>query len=557
MKNSCLLRVPEPLSAAVVVLALLLCCLCTSVWAADAPDVGTIQQQMEQLRQRAPGAEPAKPPAAPSTAERAEAADSADTGPKLMVGTFDFSGNTLVTKDALQAAVASYTGRTISFTALQRAADAVAAAYRRAGWIVQAYVPPQEVAEGRVKITIVEARFGGVELEGVPPARIGADVLKARILARQPVGQPLQAQVLDRALLIADDLPGVRVSGTLTMGELEGQTRLLLQTADKPLLSGLVLADNTGSRQTGAHRLLASVQVASPLKQGDLLGLTALKSKGLQYAYANYSLPVGADGWRAGVAVSDMHYSASAADNRTEGSSRTFGADASYPLLRSLNRNLNLSLNVERKSLQTDLQPDGSKVNKLGVGLAFSQVNASGAGYTRAALGIVRGTVAGNPDAAARFHKLTYSVSRQQQLLPRLSLQAQLTGQASSQRLDSSEKFFLGGASGVRAYPISEGGGVRGQLLNLELHLQVAPRVQVAVFQDIGRVSDPANARVPSGTLRGAGAQVNWRGAQGQDVRISYAQRQGSNPFANPTSGNDGDGSRVRHRVWVTASMKF
>jgi len=552
MKMSSFLRAAHPLSVRLMALVLWLCCLPASGWAADVPDAGVVQQQMEQLRRQAAPVPQARPPA---PAPRATTA--ADAGPMLTVSAFDFSGHTLVSADALQTVLAGYTGRAISFTELQRAADTVAAFYRQAGWIVQAYVPPQEVADGRVTITIVEALFGGVDLEGAPPGRISADALKARILLRQPEGQPLHAQVLDRALLIADDLPGVAVSGTLAAGDREGQTRLVLQTTDEPLATGLVTADNTGSRQAGANRLLASVQVASPLKLGDLLSLTALKSKGLRYAYGNFSLPVGADGWRAGVSLSDMNYSASAAGNQTEGSSRTQGLDASYPLLRSPNRNLTLSLTAERKTLQTDLQPAGTRVNKQGVGLAFSQVDASGLGVTSAALGIVRGTVAGNPDAAARFHKLSYSLSRQQDLLPRLNLQVQLTGQASARQLDSSEKFFLGGASGVRAYPISEGGGVRGQLLNVELRWRPAPGVQVAGFQDIGRVSDPWNARVAAGTLRGAGAYLNWRGAQGQDIRLTYAQRQGSNPFANPTTGNDGDGSRVRHRVWLTASVSF
>jgi hemolysin activation/secretion protein len=87
-----------------------------------------------------------------------------------------------------------------------------------------------------------------------------------------------------------------------------------------------------------------------------------------------------------------------------------------------------------------------------------------------------------------RFTKLRYALSRQQALTPDLSLYALLSGQLASKNLDSAEKFYLGGANGVRAYPSNEGGGSEGTMLNLELRWRAMNNLVVTGFYDWGSV---------------------------------------------------------------------
>ena len=51
---------------------------------------------------------------------------------------------------------------------------------------------------------------------------------------------------------------------------------------------------------------------------------------------------------------------------------------------------------------------------------------------------------------------------------------ASFSGQMAGGNLDPSEKFYLGGSTGVRAYPSGEAGGSTGQLISLELRRQLA-----------------------------------------------------------------------------------
>ena len=67
------------------------------------------------------------------------------------------------------------------------------------------------------------------------------------------------------------------------------------------------------------------------------------------------------------------------------------------------------------------------------------------------------------------------------------------TAQLASKNLDSSQQFYLGGPTGVRAYPVGQGAGSQGALLQLELHQQVLDQSPVGAisaygFYDLGGV---------------------------------------------------------------------
>ena len=81
-------------------------------------------------------------------------------GQTVVVSDFRFAGNTLLTAKQLAPTVAGFKGRPLSFADLQNAAIEVATAYRKAGWIVRAYLPQQDITQGTVTIQIVEAKFG-------------------------------------------------------------------------------------------------------------------------------------------------------------------------------------------------------------------------------------------------------------------------------------------------------------------------------------------------------------------------------------------------------------
>lgn len=526
-------------------------------------DAGQLLQQMEKARSPALPAKIAPATGVPPPPMKAA------PGATVMVTAFQFSGNTLLDAARLAPLVASYTGRALSFAELEQAAAAVAEAYRLAGWIVRVYLPQQDIRGGVVTIEVIEAVFGGARVEGDAPHRVAAARVLAMIDAAQPRGVALNAERLDRALLLADDLPGVTVAGSLREGDNARETALLLRLADEPWGSGEAGLDNSGARSTGSGHATANLYLNSPLGLADLASVNLIHAQGSDYARLAYTLPLGMDGWRVGASGSALRYRLVASDFaslRAKGDSVSTGLEATYPLLRSRAKNLVLGVNLDRH--QFDNQANLATTSNYDIDSVSINLNGNlfddlgGGGANGASLALLAGRVKlGAPDSGENtaleggYRKLRYTLSRQQAISDSWSLYAALSGQKSgSAHLDSSEKFYLGGAGGVRAYPGSEGGGSGGSLASVELRWRGPGALALTAFYDQGAVRSDDGSKNYS--LKGGGLAASWQTASGASIKASLARRRGDNP--NPAAnGNDQDGSLNRNRLWLSASLPF
>jgi hemolysin activation/secretion protein len=548
--------------------------LTTTSWSQTLPDAGSIRQQIEPARTLA------LPPAAPLLMVAPPAELKPPAGITVRVQSFRFAGNTLLNSEHLSAAVAEFAGRELGFEGLQRAADVVAAAYRQAGWIARVYLPEQDVSTGLITLQVVEARFGGVRLEGTPPTRVIASEIEAWFQAHQATGQPLNAHALDRALLLADDLPGVSVAGTLVPGQADGETALVLQTADEPFLYGNIGLDNTGARSTGSHRVSVNLNINSPGGRGELVSLNLLHSKGSDYGRVAMTVPVGRDGLRLGVSATSLIYRVIDGPVGIEalqikGRSGSLGLDWSYPLVRARMHNLYVSGGLENKTFyseNTNINPADPKsyadyeTNSLRLALSgnhFDSLGGGGAnsGSVQWSNGQLTNMQAHSLlDSIGRsFNKLNYSISRQQAVTPNHSLLLSLQGQHATRVLDSSEKFYIGGANSVRAYPVSELGGERGQVLSGEWRWRLSSTLLLTAFTDAARVVSlpfTSSDQKTTKTLRGHGLSLGWQAPLGISTQLTWSRRSGTNPSPTPAN-TDGDGTLKKDRFWLTVSVPF
>ncbi|MCF8169464.1 MAG: ShlB/FhaC/HecB family hemolysin secretion/activation protein [Rhodoferax sp.] len=526
------------------------------------PDAGALRQQIERDRTNPlPGKIAPEKLATPEPMRPA-------AGVVITVKQFRFTGNTLFSADQLAPVLASYLNRPLDFAQLEAASAEIATTYRNAGWLVRVFLPKQDVTEGVLTIHIVEAIFSGVSLDGPEPLRLKFPQVLGIFSAQQASGQAINTNALDRALLLADDLPGVAVAGTLVEGQKDGETGIRLKLSDEALVMGEASLDNTGSRSTGPQRLSANIYLNSPLGLGEQLIANLAHTEASDYARASFTAPLGHDGWRVGANAGSLRYKIVApefAALNSLGSSDSLGLEASYPLLRSRSRNLYLNLNYDYKGFHNEsnaaVQSDYASRNFSFAlsGNAFDDLG--GGGANSASLTLVTGTLAlgdlesgENPAREGRFGKLRYALSRQQAITRELSLYATLSGQHADTALDSSEKLSLGGASGVRAYPSGEASGSNGKLAALELRWRVAGGATVTGFYDWGHVSNTDAS--PSYSLQGAGVGLTWQTSVGATFKAFWAHRIGDNP--NPTAtGADQDGTLSLNRWWLTASMPF
>jgi hemolysin activation/secretion protein len=166
---------------------------------------------------------------------------------------------------------------------------------------------------------------------------------------------------------------------------------------------------------------------------------------------------------------------------------------------------------------------------------------------------------------AGTYNKVSFNISRAQTIDDLTTLYASLTTQTSNKNLDSSEKIYLGGATAVRAYPVGEGAGTTGTLMNLELRRKLDPQTTLTGFYDWGSANTYTNNLRGDGTgpissnnqfsLMGYGASITWTGA-GFDVKGTLARRISTNPLAD-TNGNDTNGTLVINRFWLNVGKSF
>lgn len=523
----------------------------TPVGATGAPDAGAMQQQMDRsLKQPATQALPA------SKATEAPAPQPGQ--PAVTAVKFEFVGNTLLDSDVLSQLTRGFLNKPLSLAQLRQVSDKVQQAYSEAGWMVHVFLPVQEIDGGKVKVQIVEATLGKVVLAGDDP-RVSRTQLESVVSAQLQSGAPIRNAQLERALLLLGDTPGVLTTANFMQGQQPGQTDLLVNVVNKPATSGSVGLDNMGSKLTGIERLTATVNVASPLGLGDLVTVSGLKTSGSDFIRSAYSVPLGSNGWRVGAHASSMNYQ-TLAPNDFRGQASTYGVDWSYPILRSRTRSVYFNGAWDQKAFRNDAAGTVTSDYRIQVANMMLSANAQDAwangGISSMAVGLTQGQVSPAPllsdvSTQGQYRKFQLNVARVQTITPSLSGNVSWQMQRANKSLDGSEKLYLGGAYGVRGYPMSEGAAQEGETLALELTQQLSKDVSISGFYDWGRARNPDATEVAlrQYSLRGYGASVSWQVLNQMQVKATAAHRLGDNPLPGATYS--------ANRLWLSANYSF
>ncbi|MBE7374943.1 ShlB/FhaC/HecB family hemolysin secretion/activation protein [Pseudomonas lopnurensis] len=467
-------------------------------------------------------------------------------GPTLQVSGFALEGNTALANAELLALLDDLKGRTVSLGELQAGANRITRLYRERGYpLARAYLPAQEIEHGVVRIAVLEGRYGAIEVDD--QADLWGSALAP--LAALRSGDVLKAGPLEHSLLLLKDTPGVEVAATLKPGASVGTTDLRVDVRPDPLLSGSIDADNYGNRFTGEYRLGGTLNLNNPLGLGDRVSLRAMGSDEDQHYYrAAYQLPLGPWATQVGVAYSDMDYQLAKdfGDLDAHGNARIASIFLAQPLVRRRDFYLDAHLQFDGKHLKDDIDLFASRSDKRSRQITAS-LSASGrdvllgGGLSSASLSLSHGSL--NIDgelerllddlsagSAGQFNVLRPTFTRLQRLNDRFSFYGQVQGQWADGNLDSSEKLYLGGAHGVRAYPQGEASGDQGWLANLELRYALTPAWQLSTFVDHGQVrrnkapwDDGDNHR----SLSGAGLGATWA-AYGWQITATAAWKLGN-----------------------------
>ncbi len=516
-----------------------------------------------------------------------------DTGVKVTVKGFRFTGRFegMATEAELQELVKDSIGKELTFAGLQHAAAQVTNYLReKKGFLLaRAYLPKQDVTAGIIEIAILSGRVDGqVKIDIKPPSRIRPGILQGLADHAVPEGSPARMDHIERAVLLMNDLPGISAQASLEPGRDPGTTRLVINAAEQRLFHALLSIDNHGDRYTGDWRGMAQASLYDPLGLGDQLTASFTGAEHMYQARAAYGLPLGSTGLAVGVSYTHLFYRLGKELEYLDakGQADTIGANLTYPLLRTRRASLWAGLGGEHLILSDEANTAKTRDRKLTLGNASLTGNFfdgfAGGGLTSASITGTAGSVDlsglesnklsddAGPKTHGGFTKMTYSLARLQRVTRLVALFGSIRGQLASGNLDSSQKFILGGPTGVRAYPVSEAPGVEGHAMTAEARvdipfLPVWAQTQLVGFFDAGWIKLnrdlwPGAITNAAGKndypLAGAGAGLNVGKAGLYSLRASYAHKIGPNE-GRSTTGKDADNQSDNGRFWLQAIVWF
>lgn len=556
---------------------------------AEQPDAGQVlrQQQIQKpgLPERLPKSEKAQ--TNPVVSEKVKVEEA-----RVHVKAFHFKGaEGLASDQLLQHLVAGSVGKSLTFSELQQQVQQVTDYFKRNGFfLARAYLPKQDVTAGTVEIAVVQGKLqAGAKVSGhnlrMKPAQLQA-IAQAAISADAAV----RMQDLERAVLIMNELPGIAVRSQLAAGDQPETTQWMLDATEGPLVTSNVWADNYGNRYTGAGRVNARISLNDPKERGDQLSLGLTSAANLRSEQLDYTLPVGAKGLSAHLGYSHLSFNVGEelANINSTGSAQTKTVGFTYPLIRSRALNLWASGGYDWKYLKDKSAGVVTRNKQIGVvnlGLSGNNYDTwGGGGLNNFSLTFAGGNLdlsnvaddlaidSSTAGTNGGYAKMNYSLARLQHLTSKLAFFSALNGQYTGQNLDSSEKFILGGSSGVRAYPSGEGSGDRGEIINFELrydlpdtHLSGWGNWQLVSFFDAGQITlydSPWAGSVTnisgdnSYILKGAGLGLNLTHQANYSVRTAWARQIGSNP-GRSTAGLNSDGLSHKNTFWLQALAWF
>jgi hemolysin activation/secretion protein len=482
---------------------------------------------------------------------------SVDVGIKVRVEGIVVTGQDLFASEELATLYQDQLHKELTFGELSQIADKITKYFKDRGYLVaQAYLPAQDIDQDRVEIAVVPGRYGDIILKN--SSHISDQAVQQQLTGLHP-GAYIHNSDLERAVLLAGNLAGVTAKITLSPGKKTGLADCIVDVTDKTGdTSGSFTINNWGNRFIGQVQSALSYQVDNPLRSGDALrvNITGADSD-ISLTGAAYSIPV-AEGLSLDLSYSKVRYwlGEDYAYLDAHGTAYTKHAGLTWAVKRSRLNNVNVQFGYDDKTFRDlidfDLFRSVTNKNSHAVSLGMSgdsRDNLWGGGVNAYSFTWYDGSLSAIADdgssTTGNWQKNTYSLLRQQSVTPRLYLQTALSGQRASTNLDSSERFSLGGANGVRAYPADEASGDEAWLFSSELQWFIPLKTPKQVLQLVGfydtgvshiakESTDPNNRR----SLSGAGLGALWGVPGDYMLKMNYAWKVGHTPAQSDTDRN-------------------
>ncbi|MEH2416054.1 ShlB/FhaC/HecB family hemolysin secretion/activation protein [Nostoc sp.] len=469
----------------------------------------------------------------------------------IVVERFEVVGSTVFSAKELAQATAEFTKRPISLAEVYQARSKITDLYIKNGYITSgAYIPPQTIQSGVVKIQVVEGKLEDIQVTGT--RRLNPNYVRSRLgIATSP---PLNRQRLLEALQLLQLNPLIQnVSAELSAGSQSGVSLLEVKISEAKTFSSQIVLDNGRSPSVGSFRRGLRLNEANLLGLGDGLSLGYTNTDGSNSFDATYTLPLNPRNGTLTFNYGTTSSNVIEPDFRSldiESASHYYELTFRQPIVQTPTQEFAVGLTASRREsdvswrLQrefgvspSELSPGSDEQGRTKVSaLRFFQEWTSRnsreviALRSQFSLGIdvLNPTINQNPPDS-RFFAWQGQAQWARLLAPETLLLLRLNTQLASRTLLPLEQFGLGGQESIRGYRQDYLLTDNGTFVSAEVQVpilrlpQIDSTLQVIPFVDFGVGWNSSNTENPDhNTLAAVGLGLRWSQGDRFTVRLDW-----------------------------------
>lgn len=167
-----------------------------------------------------------------------------DAGPSFAIKRYQFSGNTLLQQEQIEALLEKFTKPSGNFDTIQEAVSALELSYLTAGFgAVKVVLPEQDIEDGVIQLKIVEGQLGRIQIEG--NKHFSETNIRASLPGLSEKQQPNMRDI-DASLRVANENSAKQTNLVFRQGAAVGEVDALIRVADENPMRLAFSMDNTG-----------------------------------------------------------------------------------------------------------------------------------------------------------------------------------------------------------------------------------------------------------------------------------------------------------------------
>ena len=404
----------------------------------------------------------------------------------------------VLTDAELDAIIKPYEGKQVQLNDIYAIVDKINALYNDKGYVTcRAFLPPQTITDGTVKLLLVEGRTGSTIVNNNKYTKTKY-ITNRMHLAK---GEIANIKQLNKDLLLFNATNSTQLRIMMKAGTEPGTTDYEITAYEPKRDTWTIFEDNAGSDTSGQYRTGLFFNTKSLSGNCDALSLGTVISEGTKAANVMYSRSLGRSGTKM-----NLVYSTNAVEvvkgeyeDMIKGHANSYAIGFTQPIVVNETTRTELSLDYNRQNSKTDFMPAGTRFNivddsvqDFSLGFAITNYGASHVFYQKHSY--VRGYSESAPDMSAQnsqnfgFYKFNAMYQKLYKAGQMWSLRADAQW-SGSEGMVSSRQFYMGGMYSVRGYKENYLGGDGGFTFSAEYAVPVINKNTSAfTFFDYGHV---------------------------------------------------------------------